>query len=163
MLYRSFVTTVALPKDGLPYLAVPPEVASWLNADTQPLPVCGEAGGMAYRAVLWPEHNDGGNWFVELSLEIAASGRFENGKQINVSIAYDEEPREATIPYELTETLGMAALAERAWEKLSEAERAPYCEWVAAATDPKHRWQRAERAAVLVRKGEKLELSGYAG
>jgi hypothetical protein len=162
MQYRSFEATVIQPEDGLPYIAVPSEVASWLNAGAQPLPVCGEASGLAYRSVLWPDPDDKGQWYVELNPEISASGRFENGRQIRASIAFDEEPREASIPYELTETLGMAALAEHAWDKLSEADRAPYCEWVAAATDPHYRWHRAERAAVLVRRGEKLEMSGHA-
>ena len=161
MRYRTFETTVSKPESGLPFFSVPPDVVDWLKGATQPLPVCGVAAGLAYRGVMWPDHERDGAWFVDLSPELVASGRFENGKQIEVTIAFDEEPREAGIPYELTETLGMAALAERAWDKLSESERTPYCEWVAAAADPHQRWERAERAAVLVRRGEKLEMTSH--
>jgi hypothetical protein len=162
MIYHTFTTPVSCSKGKLPCFTVSSVTRELLADGEGPVAVCGEADGLAYRSVLWPE-SDGRNWFVELSPELAASGQFEDGKQIRVTMALDDEPREATIPYELTETLGMAALAERAWDKLSEAERIPYCEWVGAAVDPKERWQRAERAAVLVRKGEKLEMSAPSG
>jgi hypothetical protein len=160
MLYHSFEAPVSAAKDCLPCIAVQPDLAAKLGSTEQPLPVCGEAAGLAYRSVLWHDPV-ADQWLVELSPELAASGRFTNGRTVTMTIARDQEPREASIPYELTETLGMAALAERAWDKLSEAERAPYCEWVAAAVDPRQRWQRAERAAVLVRRGEKLEMQHH--
>ena len=161
MLYQTFATQVVTPEDRLPYFVVPDSVVVRLGSSSQPLPVCGEVDGLAYRSILWRE-DDNEHWYVELTPELAASGRFVNGTPVQATIAEDREPRESPIPYELTETLGMAALAERSWEKLTEAERAPYCEWVGAAIDHKERWRRAERAAVLVRRGEKLEMQGHA-
>jgi hypothetical protein len=141
------------------FFTVPSDIAQQVAAGQDLAPVCGEANGLAYRSALRKADD---TWLVELSSDLVESGRFDRGASITATMGLDIEPRESSIPYELTEALGKSVAAEKAWESLTDDERTPYCQWVGAIVEPHKRWERARRAAAMVRRGDLPKLTNFA-
>jgi len=154
MLYYSFRGEPQLYGNTVRF-AVPTDVAQKLGADNHPLPVCGEVAGVPFRGVL--RRAEDGGWLGLAPTEASDIATLAD-REVEINVALDDEPREATIPWELTEALGQNIGAEPAWGQLSEDDRASYSTYIDEESDPYKRWKRAVHAAGLVRHGKRLEM-----
>jgi hypothetical protein len=156
MLYYTFETEVACA-DGHCYVTVPQAVRAHFPAGEH-LPVCGALNGYPYRGDVL---RTGRGWRMTLQPVWLEGAHLQPGQRVELTMGYDDEPREAVIPWELTQSLGQHNLTDDKWAQLPEDQRMAFCLWVDAA-DGRDRDKRAEKAAHLVLHGRQLELESGA-
>src|SRR4051794_37983021 len=119
-----FRATIELAGKTATGIEVPAEVVESLGAGKKP-PVRVTIGGNSYRTTVAPR---GSRYLVGVSAENRAHVGVAAGDEVDVDIELDTEPREVTVPSDLTDALGADAKASTFFESLTYSQKRWYVE-----------------------------------
>ena len=133
---------------GIP---VPAEVVAALGMRKQP-PVRVTIGGHTYRSTV---ASRGGQFMLPISAENRASAGVAAGDEVDVEIDFDTEPREVTVPADLSEALDRDADAKRAFDGMSYSHQLRHVLAIEDAKTPETRQRRIAKAIEMLREGRR--------
>ena len=146
MRFHSVVQLGGKTATGLP---VPEEVVTSLGSSKRP-PVRVTINGHTYRSTL---ASRGGQFMLPISAENRASAGVAAGDKVEVDIELDTEPREVTMPPDLTEALEREVETKRYFEGLSYSQRQRYVLPIEQAKTAETRQRRIDKALSMLREG----------
>jgi hypothetical protein len=146
MRFRSTVMLGGKTATGIP---VPAEVVAALGTRKQP-PVRVTIGGHTYRSTV---ASRGGQFMLPISAENRASAGVAAGDEVDVEIELDTEPREVTVPADLSEALDRDADAKRAFDGMSYSHQLRHVLAIEDAKTPETRQRRIAKAIEMLREG----------
>ena len=144
-----FRTTVELGGRTATGLEVPAEVVDALGAGRKP-PVRVTIGGHSYRSTVAVR---GGRYLLPLSADNRAGAGVAAGEEVDVDLELDTEPREVTVPADLTAALQGDDAARQAFERLPYSHRQRHVLAIEEARTPETRQRRVTRALEMLREG----------
>jgi len=130
-------------------IRVPPEVVASLGSSRRP-PVRVTVNGHTYRSTV---ASMGGEFLVGVSADNRMSARVAAGDEVDVDIELDTEPRQVTVPPDLTKALDRDAGARRFFDGLSYSQRLWYVSWIEGAKKTETRERRVAEAVSMLREG----------
>jgi Bacteriocin-protection, YdeI or OmpD-Associated/Domain of unknown function (DUF1905) len=131
-------------------IRVPPEVMAALGQRKRQ-PVRVTIGGHTYRSTVAPY---GGDVMLPVSAENRAAAGITAGDEVEVRLEVDDEPREVTVPDDLTAALESDDDARRAFAGLSYSHRLRHVLAVEDAKTPETRARRIAKAVEMLRQGD---------
>ena len=146
MRFHSVVQLGGKTATGIP---VPEEVVTSLGSSKRP-PVRVTINGHTYRSTL---ASRGGQFMLPISAENRASAGVAAGDEVEVDIELDTEPREVTMPPDLTEALEREVETKRYFEGLSYSQRQRYVLPIEQAKTAETRQRRIGKALSMLREG----------
>ena len=146
MRFHSVVQLGGKTATGIP---VPEEVVTSLGSSKRP-PVRVTINGHTYRSTL---ASRGGQFMLPISAENRASAGVAAGDKVEVDIELDTEPREVTMPPDLTEALEREVETKRYFEGLSYSQRQRYVLPIEQAKTAETRQRRIDKALSMLREG----------
>jgi hypothetical protein len=145
-----FRTTIELGGKTATGFRVPPEVVASFGPRKR-VPVRVTIGGHTYRSTVAPY---GEAFMIPLSAENRTSAGVAAGDEVEVDIEPDTEPREVTVPPDLTGALDGAADARRYFDGLSYSHKRAYVLWIEEAKKAETRQQRIAKAVSMLQEGK---------
>lgn len=133
-----FRATVELGGKTATGIQVPDEVVAALGPGKRPAVVV-TVGGHSYRTTV---ARMGGRFLVPLSAENREAAGVAAGDEIDVTIEPDTQPREVTVPEDLTTALAGNDAARAYFDTLSYTHRKEWVRWVEEAKKPETRANR---------------------
>lgn len=133
-------TTTILQSGNNAGIEVPAEVVEGLGGGKKPA-VTVTVGGYGYRSSIAVM---GGKFLIPLSSERRAESGIKGGDTVEVELALDTQPREVTVPEDLSAALAGDAVAKAFFETLSYSNKLRH---VLSITDAKTTETRAKRIA----------------
>jgi hypothetical protein len=130
---------------------VPAEVVDALGTGKKPA-VRVTIGGHTYRSTVAVM---GGRYLLPLSAENRAGAGVAAGDRVDVEVELDTEPREVTVPADLTAALEEDDAARRAFERLSYSHRRQHVLAIEGAKTPETRQRRVSKAVAMLREGRR--------
>jgi hypothetical protein len=144
-----FRTDVLLAGKTATGIVVPPEVVESLGAGKRP-PVSITINGYTYRSTIAVMD---GRYMVGISAENRAGAKVAGGDIIDVEIELDTQPREVTVPEDLSDALAGDLDAHRFFETLSYSNKRAIVTPIADAKSPETRERRIARAVERLHEG----------
>jgi hypothetical protein len=148
MRFRSTVMLGGKTATGIP---VPAEVVAALGMRKQP-PVRVTIGGHTYRSTV---ASRGGQFMLPISAENRASAGVAAGDEVDIEVELDTEPREVTVPADLSEALDRDADAKRAFDGMSYSHQLRHVLAIEDAKTPETRQRRIAKAIEMLREGRR--------
>jgi len=128
-------------------IQVPDAIVEQLGAGKRP-PVRVTIGSYTYRTTVAPM---GGQFWIPVSAENRTGAGISAGDELDVEIEVDTEPREVTVPEDLTAALDADPAAKKAFEKLSYSNKRLHVQSVEDAKTPETRQRRVEKVITTLR------------
>lgn len=128
-------------------IRVPPEVVDGLGAGKRPA-VRVTINGYTYRSTVGVM---GGVFMLPLSADNRQGAGIAGGDEIDVELELDNEPREVTVPADLTTALDADAEAQRAFDDLSYSAKRRHVLAVEGAKTPETRRRRIDAVIASLR------------
>ncbi|MGI8856489.1 MAG: YdeI/OmpD-associated family protein [Thermomicrobiales bacterium] len=144
-----FRATIQLGGKTATGIRVPPEIVASLGSSKRPA-VRVTIGDHTYRSTV---ATMGGEFMLPVSAENRASADVAAGDEVEVAIALDTEPREVTVPPDLTDALDRDADARRFFDGLSYSQKRWFVLSVEEAKTVETRQRRIANAVNLLREG----------
>jgi hypothetical protein len=132
-------------------IEVPAEVVEGLGGGKKPA-VAVTVGSYAYRSSIAVM---GGKFLIPLSAERRAESGIKGGDAVEVELALDMQPREVTIPEDLSLALAGEAAAKAFFETLSYSNQLRHVLSITDAKTPETRAKRIDKAVEMLRSGKK--------
>ena len=132
-------------------IEVPAEVVEALGGGKKPAVVV-TIGSYSYRSSVAVM---GGKFLIPLSAERRAESGIKGGDEVQVDLALDTQPREVTVPEDLSVALAGDAAAKAFFETLSYSNRLRHVLSITDAKTPETRRKRIDKAVELLRAGKK--------
>ncbi len=145
-----FRTVVQLGGKTATGVEVPPEVVAGLGASKKPA-VRVTIGGYSYRSTV---ATMGGVFMLPVSAEVRAQAGVAAGDAVDVDVELDTEPREVTVPDDLSSALRMDADASRFFESLSYSNKRRLVVAIEAIKSPETRQRRIAKTVAALRDGK---------
>ncbi len=136
----TFRSKLAGSPDGPTGIVVPAEVIEAIGQGKKP-PVALVVNGYAYRSTVAVM---GGDFMVPFSSEHRAKSGIKAGDEIEVEIAFDDQPREVEVPESLAEALVAEGLRDK-FDKLAPSKRKEMARQVNDAKSDDTRQRRIEK------------------
>jgi len=134
--------TVELAGKTATGISVPADVVAALGPSRRPA-VRVAINGYTYRTTIAPL---GGQFRIPVSAEVRSNAAVAAGDVVDVDIELDTEPRELTVPADLTAALDQQPDARRRFDALSYSNKQRYVLPVEAAKTPETRQRRIAKA-----------------
>ena len=150
-LVMRFRTTIELGGKTATGFEVPTGVVEALGSGKRP-PVRVTLGGHTYRSTVAVM---GGRFMLPLSAENRTAAGLAAGDEVEVEVELDTEPREVTIPADLTAALDGDAGAREAFERLSYSHRRRHVMAIEEAKTAETRQRRVAKALETLRDGRR--------
>ncbi len=144
-----FRTTVELGGKTATGLRVPPEIVAGLAKGKKPA-VRVTIRGHTYRSTVAVM---GGAFFIPLSAENRGSAGVVAGDEVDVDVEFDAEPREVSVPPDITAALGRDVDARRFFDGLSYSHKRRYVIGIEEAKTAETRQRRIDKAVSVLRDG----------
>lgn len=132
-------------------IEVPAEVVEALGGGKKPA-VSVTIGSYAYRSSIAVM---GGTFLIPLSAERRAESGIKGGDAVEVELALDTQPREVTIPEDLSAAMAGDAAAKAFFETLSYSNKLRHVLSITDAKTPETRAKRIDKAMEMLRSGKK--------
>lgn len=132
-------------------IEVPAEVVEALGGGKKPAVVV-TIGSYSYRSSVAVM---GGKFLIPLSAERRAESGIKGGDEVQVDLALDTQPREVTVPEDLSVALAGDAAAKAFFETLSYSNKLRHVLSITDAKTPETRRKRIDKAIELLRAGKK--------
>lgn len=146
MRFRATVRLNGKTATGIP---VPAEIVEGLGSSKRPR-VRVTLGGHTYRSSVG---SVGGEFMLPVSAEVRKSAGIAAGDEVEVDLELDAEPREVTVPADLTDALDGDAEARRFFDGLSYTHQRAYVMWIEEAKRAETRRRRVSQAIEMLREG----------
>lgn len=133
-------------------IEVPARIVEALGAGKKP-PVRITINGYTYRntvAVM------GGKFMVSVSADVRQAAGVAGGDTVDVTIEWDDEPREVTVPPELSKALARLPEAKKQFESLSYSKKRLYTVPIETAKTDETRQRNLDKALAALSKGSEL-------
>lgn len=144
-----FNATIQLDGKTATGIRVPEEVVRGLGAGKR-FPVLVTIKGHTYRSTV---ASMGGEYKIPVSSENRQKAGVSAGDQVDVDIALDNQPREVTVPDDLSAALASDDAAARFFEGLTYSQKKAYVFWIEEAKRAETRQQRVTRTVEALRAG----------
>ena len=144
-----FRTTIELGGKTATGLRVPSEIVEALGSGKKPR-VHVTIGDHTYRSTVAVY---GGEFMLPLSAENRTSAEVAAGDEVDVDLELDTEPREVSVPVDLTAALASDPEAARRFDGLSYSKKRRYVDSIADAKTTETRQRRIARAIGELRDG----------
>ena len=132
-------------------IEVSPEVVEGLGGGKKPAVVV-TIGSYSYRSSIAVM---GGKYLIPLSAERRAESGIRGGDDVQVELALDTQPREVTVPEDLSVALAGDAAAKAFFETLSYSNKLRHVLSITDAKTPETRQKRIDKAMEQLRAGKK--------
>ncbi|MET8337676.1 YdeI/OmpD-associated family protein [Streptosporangium canum] len=144
-----FRTVVILSGKTTTGIQVPQEVIESLGSNKRPR-VQVTINGYTYRSSVAPM---GGGYMLPINADHRKGAGVAGGEEVDVEIELDTQPREVTLPPDLTEALDGEADAKRFFDGLSYTQRLSFATWVESAKKAETRQRRLDETVTMLREG----------
>jgi len=144
-----FRATIRLEGKTATGIEVPPEVVEALGGGKRP-PVRVTIGSHSYRSTVAPY---GGVFMLPLAAEHREAAGVTAGDEVEVELTLDTEPREVTVPSDLTAALDAVPGARRAFDVLSYTNRKEIVRAVEEAKAAETRTRRIQKSVTELTPG----------
>ncbi len=145
----SFRTTLELGGKTATGIRVPPEVVERLGKGKKP-PVRVTINGHTYRSTVAVM---AGEYWLPVSAENRESAGIQAGDEVEVNLELDTEPREVTVPPDLTEALDRNPKARSYFEALSYSNKLRHVLAIEGAKTAETRQRRVDKSVALFAQG----------
>lgn len=132
-------------------IVVPAEVVEGLGGGKKPA-VTVTIGSYGYRSSIAVM---GGKFLMPLSAERRAESGIKGGDTVEVGLVLDTQPREVTVPEDLSVALAGDAAAKAFFETLSYSNKLRHVLGITDAKTPETRQKRIDKAMEMLRSGKK--------
>jgi hypothetical protein len=144
-----FQATIQLNGKTATGIQVPPEVVASLGSSKRPS-VRVTIQGYTYRSTVAPM---GGVFMLPVSAEVREGAHVAAGDEVDVDVELDSEPREVTVPTDLSDALNGDADAKRFFEGLSYSKKRQLILPIEEAKTAETRQKRIAKALSTLRAG----------
>ena len=144
MRFRTVILAAGKTATGID---IPPEVVESLGAGRKP-PIRVTIGAHTYRSTV---ASRGDRYLVGVSAENRAAAGVAAGDEVDVDIELDTEPREVTVPPDLTDALDRHPSARRQFDGLSYSHKQRYVISIEEAKTAETRQRRIAKAVAALR------------
>ncbi|ACZ89654.1 YdeI/OmpD-associated family protein [Streptosporangium roseum] len=144
-----FRTVVILSGKTTTGIQVPQEVIESLGSGKRPR-VQVTINGYTYRSSVAPM---GGGYMLPINADHRKGAGVAGGEEVDVEIELDTQPREVTLPSDLTEALDGEAGAKQFFDGLSYTQRLSFATWIESAKKAETRQRRLDETVTMLREG----------
>lgn len=121
-----------------------------VGAGAKRFPVVATVNGYTWRTSV---ARMGGESLLGLNREVREGAGVQAGDEVDVTIEFDEAPREVELPEELVAALAADPQASASFERMAFTHRKEYARWIADAKREETRQRRVQQAVDMIRAG----------